>query len=641
MKIVIVGGGAGGASVAARVRRLDEFAEIILIDKSQSISQATCGIPYHVGDVIKDRDRMVVVEAEAFAELLNIDVRVSTEVIDIDAQDKLVTVLDHMTRHEEKIAYDKLVLSPGSVPIRPDIPGVDRPSVFSLNNLEAMDRVIRYINERACKSAVVIGGGFIGLEVAENLEGRGISTTIIEASNQVMTQLDFEMASLLHQHIRSKGVNLVLNDKVAAIGMDHVTLESGQTAQADLVILAVGARPSVSLAEKAGLRIGQSGGICVDQGLLSSAADIYVLGDAVESISHVSQSKTVVQLAGPAHKQAAVVAANLLGGDESCPAVRSTSIVKVFDITAATTGYSEKMLRAKNIDYQKSYSEVPAHASFYPESFPISIKLLFTPDTGTVLGAQIVGIKGVDKRIDLIASVMQFKGTVFDMAQMELAYAPPYSSAKDPINVAGMVAKNMLRDRSQVVFWDEVDSHIQDGAMLIDVRTPDEHDIHHVQGSVNIPLEKLRESLGGIPRDKKIILYCQQGKKSYFAWRILSQHGHEQVYSLSGGLRFYQSAVSEPLPQGIQNSKPQSIKHDTYEEDMAFIDAVGLSCPGPIMKLRKEIRAVARGNKIKVAASDPGFANDISVWCKKTGNILEACITKSAVTTVVIQKAAE
>lgn len=647
MKIVIVGGGAGGASVAARVRRLDEFAEIVLIDKSQSISQATCGIPYHIGDVIKDRDRMVVVEAEAFAELLNIDVHVRTEVIGIDAQKKFVTVLDHITRRKKKISYDKLVLSPGSVPILPNIPGVDRPSVFSLNNLEQMDRVMRYINEHACKRAVVIGGGFIGLEVADNLEGRGIKTSIIEASSQVMAPLDPEMAAFLHQHIRSKGVNLVLNDKVVEIGVDHVTLESGQTVQAELVILAVGARPSVALAEKTGLRVGQSGGICVDGGLLSSASDIYVLGDAVESIGHVSQSKTVVQLAGPAHKQAGVVAANLLGGDESCQAVRSTSIVKVFDMAAATTGYSEKQLRAKNIAYQKSYSEAPAHASFYPEAFPITIKLLFTPDTGTVLGAQIAGVKGVDKRIDVIASVMQFKGTIFDMAQMELAYAPPYSSAKDPVNVAGMVAKNMLRDHCRVVYWDELDSHVQDGAMLIDVRTPDEYDLHHLHGSVNIPLEKLRESLDGIPRDKTLILCCQQGKKSYFAWRILSQHGHEQVYSLSGGLRLYQTAFSEPSPQSNQTSKQahhtaaQNIKHSANEENIAFIDAVGLSCPGPIMKLKKEIRAVECGNKIRVSASDPGFANDISVWCKKTGNILEACVTNSAVTTVIIQKAAE
>ncbi len=643
MKIVIIGGGAGGASVAARVRRLDEFAEIILIDKSSTISQATCGIPYHVGEVIKDRDRMVVVEAESFAELLNIEVCTRTEVLDIEPQKKQLTVLEHKTGRKKKIGYDKLVLSPGSHPIYPDIAGVDRPSVFTLNNLEEMDRVMQFVNAHHCKNAVVIGGGFVGLETADNLEVRGIRTSLIEASPQVMAPLDPEMASFLHQHIRSHGVNLLLNNKVTAIESDHVMLESGEKIPAELVILAIGARPSVTLANKAGLKTGQLGGVCVNSGLLTSANDIYALGDAIESLDHIYRNKAVVQLAGPAHKQAGVVATNLLGGHDSYQSVQATSIVKVFDLTVATTGYSEKQLRAQNIVYQKSYSDVPAHASFYPESFPITIKLLFSPKTGTVLGAQVVGVRGVDKRIDVIAAVMQFKGTVFDMAQMELAYAPPYSSAKDPINVAGMVARNMLRDNYQVVYWDEVDFHIRDGAQLIDVRSPDEFDLNPVPGSINIPLERLRSSLKDIPKDRKIIFCCQQGKKSYFAWRILSQHGYQEVYSLSGGLKLYFTATQEPLAQPSRQAQPteQETRHEhaAVEAAMTFIDAVGLSCPGPIMKIKKEIRTVILGNKIKVAASDPGFANDISVWCRKTGNILETCDTRNAVTTVIIQKA--
>lgn len=645
MKIVIIGGGAGGASVAARVRRLDEFAEIILIDKSQNISQATCGIPYHIGEVIKDRDRMVVLETETFAEILNVDVRIRTEVMDIDPQKKQITVLDHNTRKKKKITYDKLVLSPGSAPSYPDIPGIDSKFVFTLNDLEEMDRVIRYIDEHNCKRASIIGGGFIGIEIADNLEARGIKTSLIEASAQVMAPFDPEMASFLHQHIQSHGVKLVLNDKVTGIETDHVVLESGTRLQTDLVILALGTRPSVSLAEKAGLNIGQLGGVCVNGGLMSSASDIYVLGDAIECTDHMYQNKAIIQLAGPAHKQASVVAANLLGNHESYQSVQATSIIKVFDMTAATTGYSEKQLRAQNIAYQKSYSEVMAHASFYPESFPIITKLLFSPNSGTVLGAQIVGIKGVDKRIDVIASVIQFKGTVLDMAHMELAYAPPYSSAKDPINVAGMVAKNMLRDNYQVVFWDEVDFHIQDGAMLIDVRTADEYDISHVEGATNIPLEQLRSSLGKIPKDKKVILCCQQGKKSYFAWRILSQNGYQHTYSLSGGLKLYLSATCEsPMQTSHSDKMAQDLtgqvkEHITSNENITFIDAVGLSCPGPIMKIRKEIRTVGQGNKINVTASDPGFAKDIAIWCNKTGNVLEECDTRNAVTTVVIMKA--
>ena len=645
MKIVIIGGGAGGASVAARLRRLDEFAEIILIDKSSTISQATCGIPYHVGDVIKDRDRMVVVEAASFAQLLNIEVCTRNEVLDIEPLKKQLNVLDHNTRRKKKISYDKLVLSPGSYPVQPDIPGIKRSSVFTLNNLEEMDRVTQYIKEHQCKNAVVIGGGFIGLETADNLNALGISTALIEASSQVMAPLDPEMASFLHEHIQSHGLKLVLNDGVSAIEADHIVLDSGKTVQADLVILAIGARPSTVLANKAGLKIGQSGGIQVNHGLLSSVNDIYVLGDAIESVDQIYKNKAVIQLAGPAHKQATVVSANLLGGHESYRSMQATSIVKVFDMTAATTGYSEKHLRAKNIAYQKSYSDVPAHASFYPESFPITIKLLFTPNSGKVLGAQIIGVRGVDKRIDVIASVIQFKGTIFDMAQMELAYAPPYSSAKDPINIAGMVARNMLRDGYQVVFWDEVDFHIQDGAMLLDVRTEDEYELNHIEGSINIPLEKLRGSLDKIPRDKHVILCCQQGKKSYFAWRILNQHTFEHVYSLSGGLKVYLSANRALQPQThVQTKATPTSDKDLAEsgstpDNIIFIDAVGLSCPGPIMKLKKEIRTVDQGRKLKVSASDPGFATDISVWCKKTGNILEECQINNAVTTVVIQKA--
>ena len=645
MNIVIIGGGAGGASVAARLRRLDEFSHITLIDKSDSISQATCGIPYHIGQVIKDRDRMVVVEAESFAELLNIDVQLRTEVIDIDPQKKCVTVINHCNKCKKKIDYDKLVMSPGASPIYPDIPGVNLPFVFTLNNLEQMDRVTQYIDKHLCKHAVIIGGGFIGLEAADNLQIRGIKTSLLEASSQIMAPLDPEMTAFIQQHMQAKGVNLHLNSRLMEIKSDHVLLENGDAIATDLVILAIGSIPQTGLAEKAGLRIGQSGGVFVNHGLLSSVNDIYVLGDAVESVDKIYQNKAVIQLAGPAHKQAAVVSANLLGGHESYHTTQATSIVKVFDMTAATTGYSEKHLRAKNIAYKKSYSDVPAHASFYPESFPITIKLLFTPNSGKVLGAQIVGVRGVDKRIDVIASVIQFKGTIFDMAEMELAYAPPYSSAKDPINIAGMVARNMLRDGYQVVYWDELDFHIQDGAQIIDVRTEDEYELNHMEGAINIPLEQLRDSLDKIPKEKKLILCCQQGKKSYFAWRILSQHSYQHVYSLSGGLKIYFTASRQPLALNIVQAQSatspasNNSEQDSIEDNIIYIDAVGLSCPGPIMKLNKEIRCIERGRKLKLTASDPGFVNDINVWCKKTGHVLEACDTSNAVTTVVIQKA--
>lgn len=641
MNIVIIGGGAGGASTAARLRRLDEFANITLIDKSDSISQATCGIPYHIGQVIKDRDRMVVVEAESFAELLNIDICLNTEVIDIDPTKKSLTVVDHLNKRKRKISYDKLVMSPGTSPVYPDISGLEQPFVFTLNNLQQMDRVNQYITDNNCQQAVIIGGGFIGLEVADNLDMRGIRTTLVEASSQIMSSLDSEIASFIHEHMQQRGVNLLLNSSVTDIEANKVIINHKQSYEADLIILALGAKPQTGLAEKAGLRIGQSGGIHVNQGLMSSVSDIYVLGDAVESVDKIYHNKAVIQLAGPAHKQASVVSANLLGGHESYHSMQATSIVKVFDMTVASTGFSEKQLRKQNIRYIKSYTDVPAHASFYPESFPITIKLLFSPHTGTVLGAQIVGVRGVDKRIDVIASVIQFKGTVFDMAEMELAYAPPFSSAKDPINIAGMVARNMLQDGYQVVYWDTLDFHIQDGATIVDVRTQEEFELNHIEGAINIPLESLRQSINEIDVNNKTIICCQQGKKSYFAWRILSQHGFKHAYSLSGGLKVYFSATQQAKLESINSERP-TLPVDNPDIDtskLIIIDAVGLSCPGPIMKLNKEIRSARDGYKIKVSASDPGFANDIHVWCKKTGHRLENCDTRNAITTVIINKA--
>lgn len=654
MKICIIGGGAGGASVAARTRRLDEFAEIILFEKSDTISQATCGIPYHIGNVITERSRLVVVEQEQFKKLLNVDVRTNTEVMAIDRKLKRITVKEIETGHLYQEHYDKLVLSTGSKTAAPKIDGVDRPHVFSLHNLSDLDALKTFIKKQDCRNAAVIGAGFIGLEVADNLHALGLNTSIVEASDQVMQGLDYEMAALVQQHIYAKQINLILNDSVDKIDDDSLTLASGHRLKAELVIISVGVKPAIKLAEICDLEIGSLGGITVNRGMQTSGQDIYALGDSVEVDDGYDGEKMLVQLAGPTHKQASVVASNLTGGNATYRPVIATSIAKIFDLTVASTGYSEKKLKKKGIAYKKSYTDVPAHASYYPGAFPIMIKLLFAVDTGHILGAQAIGSKGVDKRLDLIASAMQFGGTVQDLAEMELAYAPPYSSAKDPVNIAGMVANNIIEQNHEVVYWDEVESLLHEDVLFLDVSTKEEHAINAIADSINIPLEELRERLSEIPRDKKITIYCQQGKKSYFASRILRQNGYSSIHNLSGGAKLYHGVMQQRNMlqiSGKQQSDFKDMHHDTKDaantqptdnrnntEVRLNIDATGLSCPGPILRLSKGIKSINGGDFLLIKASDSSFYRDVDSWCRKTGNLLHERQMENAMVTALIQK---
>lgn len=642
MKLIIIGGGAGGASVAARVRRLNEAAEIILVDKAEEISQATCGIPYHIGAIIKDRERMVVVEPETFSDILNVNVRTCSEVISIDKQRKEITIKDTLTKKIYIETYDKLVLSPGSRPIYPDIPGIKQNNIFCLYNLDDMDNVTRFLSQNVCQDAVIIGGGFIGLEIAENLQAIGMATSIVEASKQVMPPLDPEMVAIIHRHLINKNVNLLLNEKVESINKNIVCLSSKKEIHADIIIVAIGAVPQIDLAIKSGLKIGPLGGVWVNEGLLTSDNNIYALGDAVEIDEHLHNSKTIVQLAGPTHKQASIVAENIVARHKNYNSVQSTSIVKIFDYTVAITGYSEKKLKQHKINYQKSYTDTSAHASYYPKSFPLNMKLLFAPNTGTLLGAQVIGITGVDKRIDVLSTVIQFEKTIFDLAEMELSYAPPFSSAKDPINIAGMVARNIIKEDFEVIFWDEIDSCLMHGALLVDVRTKDEYDLFHIDGALNIPLESIRNNLDLLPKNKQIVLCCEQGKKSYFAYQIMRQNGYKKILSLSGGLKIYR--LGKNKSGVIEDIKVKKIKNDEFMSlinsnvNMTTIDAVGLSCPGPILKLSKNIKKIRVGDQLTVYASDISFEGDIVTWCNKTGNILHLCTSKDGLTTAIIQK---
>ena len=544
MKIVIVGGVAGGASAATRLRRLDENAQIVLFERGEHISYANCGLPYYIGGTIKEREALLVQTPRAMKDKFNIDVRVQSEVTAIDRKNKTVSVTDLRTGKRYDESYDKLILSPGAAPVRPPIPGIEQKGIFSLRTVPDTDAIKEAVDKGKPSEALVVGGGFIGLEMAENLHSRGIKVTIVEAADQVMAPIDYEMACIVHRHILSKGLKLYLKDGVKAFRKEgkrvKVELQSGKLLAADMVILAIGVRPDVSLAKDAGLEIGERRGIKVNSYLQTSDPDIYAVGDAIEVKDFVNGSDTVIPLAGPANKQGRIAANNIYGAGEQYHGTQGTSVVKVFDLTVAATGNSEKTLKRMGMDYRKSYTESDSHAGYYPGASPLNIKLLFAPD-GKVLGAQAVGYEGVDKRIDVLASAIRFGRTVYDLEELELAYAPPYSSAKDPVNMAGYVAANCLKGDMEIIHWDQVDQLDRDKVFILDVRPPEETSTGSIEGAVNIPLNDLRARIDEVPRDKEIIVYCKVGLRAYIAYRMLVQKGFRNVKNLSGGYQLYQA----------------------------------------------------------------------------------------------------
>ena len=544
MKIVIVGGVAGGASAATRLRRLDENAQIVLFERGEHISYANCGLPYYIGGTIKEREALLVQTPRAMKDKFNIDVRVQSEVTAIDRKSKTVSVTDLRTGKRYDESYDKLILSPGAAPVRPPIPGIEQEGIFTLRTVPDTDAIKEAVDKGKPSEALVVGGGFIGLEMAENLHSRGIKVTIVEAADQVMAPIDYEMACIVHRHILSKGLKLYLKDGVKAFHKEgkrvKVELQSGKLLAADMVNLAICLRPDVSLAKDAGLEIGERRGIKVNSYLQTSDPDIYAVGDAIEVKDFVNGSDTVIPLAGPANKQGRIAANNIYGAGEQYHGTQGTSVVKVFDLTVAATGNSEKTLKRMGMDYRKSYTESDSHAGYYPGASPLNIKLLFAPD-GKVLGAQAVGYEGVDKRIDVLASAIRFGRTVYDLEELELAYAPPYSSAKDPVNMAGYVAANCLKGDMEIIHWDQVDQLDRDKVFILDVRPPEETSTGSIEGAVNIPLNDLRARIDEVPRDKEIVVYCKVGLRAYIAYRMLVQKGFRNVKNLSGGYQLYQA----------------------------------------------------------------------------------------------------
>lgn len=549
MKHIIVGGVAGGATAAARIRRISETDEIILFEKGEYISYANCGLPYYIGGTIADRDRLFVQTPQSFGRRFNVDVRVNSEVVSLDPVAKTVKVQapDGSTYSE---SYDRLLLSPGSVPFRPALPGIDLPGIFTLRNVSDTDAIKSYISEHDVKRAVVIGGGFIGLEMAENLSDAGAKVTVVEMADQVMAPIDYSMASIVHSHLACKGVCLHLSTAVTAFEKNgdsiDIILGSGEKVMADIVILSIGVRPANSLALQAGIETGVRGGIKVDEYLRTSIPDIYAVGDVIEFPHPVDGKPWMNYLAGPANRQARIVADNMVMGDM----VRyegsiGTSIAKVFDLTVASTGIAAKRLKQEGIAYRSVTIHPLSHAGYYPGATPMSIKVVFAPDSGKLLGAQIVGHDGVDKRIDQFARVIKSGGTVSDLTLTEQAYAPPYSSAKDSVAMAGYVAENVLSGRMEPIYWRELRDADLSKISLIDVRTPGEFAEGHIQGAVNIPLDDLRESLDRIPADKPIVLYCGVGLRGYLASNILRQRGYSDVRNLIGGIKTYRYATAD------------------------------------------------------------------------------------------------
>ncbi|MDM8516140.1 FAD-dependent oxidoreductase [Desulfobacterales bacterium HSG16] len=538
-KIVIVGGVAGGATAAARARRLDEQAEIVIFERGEHISFANCGLPYYIGGTIKKRDNLLVTTAEDFTNRYRIDIRSSCEVLSIHRTEKKVEFKNLLTGTTDTESYDKLILSPGAEPIRPPLPGIDSKQIFNLRNIPDTDRIKEYVDQKKPDRAVIVGGGFIGLEMVENLATKGIETIIIEKMNQVMAPLDYEMASLIHEHLWMKQVDCKLDSAVSsfkeAADKIVVTTDRGEEIECDLVILSIGVRPENTLARESGLEIGKSGGIKVDSSMKTSDPDIYAVGDAVEVMDYITQRPVVMPLAGPANKQGRIAADNALGRKTLFPGTLGTSIVKIFDLSVASTGASEKVLKSANTPYEVSYTHAASNATYYPGAVMLAFKLIFSPGSGRILGAQIVGEKGVDKRIDVIATAIRGNMTVFDLEELELAYAPPYSSAKDPVNIAGYVGANILKGDMNILNWDELENIDQNRYRLIDLREDIELKLTGtINEAIHIPLDTLRDRLSELDKDIHYLTFCAVGLRAYIAHRILVQNGFKST-NMSGG----------------------------------------------------------------------------------------------------------
>lgn len=634
-KVIVVGGVAGGASTAARLRRLEENVDIIMIEKGEYISFANCGLPYYIGEVITEREKLIVQTVEAMSNKFNIDIRNLSEVIKIDKENKKITVKNHKTGETYDESYDVLVLSPGARPIKPLINGIkDCNNLFTLRNIPDTDKIKAYVDKDTTKKAIVIGGGFIGIEMAENLIERGIDVTIVEASSQVMAPLDIEMVSTIHEHLIDNGINLILDDGVNEFKNNGkiVVLNSGKEIETDLIILSIGVSPETSIAKDAGLKVNERGAIVVDEYMKTSDENIYALGDAVEILDFVNKKPTMIPLAWPANRQGRLVADNICGKNIKYKGTLGSSVAKIFDYTVATTGNNEKTLKRLGIDYEVVHIHPNSSAGYYPGAFPIAYKMIFNKKTGKIYGAQGVGIAGVEKRIDILATAIKANLTVFDLQDIEPCYAPPYNSAKDPVNMLGYYASNIIEGDIKTIQYHEVDEVLDRGDIVLDVRDEFELATGMIEGSINIPLGSLRKRISELPKDKNIYITCQVGLRGYIACRILTQRGYK-CFNIDGGIKTYLSIKRAKKSIKSQNNNAKfrennqlineevAVMNENIKADIK-LDACGLQCPGPIRRVFEEVSNMEIGDIIEVKASDVAFSKDIKAWCEATGNSL-------------------
>ena len=635
-KVLIVGGVAGGASTATRLRRLDENLEIIIFEKGEYVSFANCGLPYHIGEVIENRESLLVQTPESLKARFNLDVRVNSEVIEVNGEDKKVKVkTKNGEEYEEN--FDFLVLSPGAKPLFPSIKGIESNKIFTLRNINDMDKIKAEIKNSNIKKATVVGGGYVGVETAENLKHLGIDTTLIEAAPHILTTFDSEISNVLEFELVNNGLKLMTSEKVVefqeAKNEIIIKLESGKTVTTDIVILSIGVSPDTKFLQNSGINLGEKGNILVNENLETNLKGVYALGDSILVKNYLTNQDVAIPLAGPANRQGRIVAENIVGRNEKYKGSLGTAIVKIFELTAASTGLNERTLKQLNIPYEKIYLHPNNHAAYYPGASPISIKALYNKENKQILGAQALGVSGVDKFIDVIATSIKFKATIDDLSELELAYAPPFLSAKSPANMLGFIGQNIEDGLLEQVFMEDLKNYNEKENIILDVREELELIGGKFDNSINIPLSELRKRYNDLPKDKEIWTYCAVGLRGYIASRFLSQKGYK-VKNLAGGIKSKEKVILKAKEE--ENVNKENNSNIGKEED--YLDLSGLSCPGPLVKIKEKIDKLQENEELKVKVSDPGFYNDIQAWSKITKNTLLSLNKKDGLTYATLQK---
>lgn len=635
-KVLIVGGVAGGASTATRLRRLDESLEIIIFEKGEYVSFANCGLPYHIGDVIQNRESLLVQTPESLKARFNLDVRVNSEVIEVNGGDKKVKV---KTKNGEKYEenFDFLVLAPGAKPLFPPIKGIENKKIFTLRNINDMDKIKAEIKNNGVKKTVVVGGGYVGIETAENLKHLGIDVTLIEAAPHILAPFDSEISNILEYELVNNGIELMASEKVVEFQEDAnkiiIKLESGKSVTTDMVILSIGVSPDTKFLQGSGINLGERGHILVNENLETNIDGVYALGDSILVKNYITNQNVGIPLAGPANRQGRIVAGNIVGRNEKYKGSLGTAIIKIFELTGASTGLNERSLKQLNITYEKIYLHPNNHAAYYPGASPISIKALYNEENKQILGAQAVGISGVDKFIDVMATSIKFKATIDDLAELELAYAPPFLSAKSPANMVGFIGQNIEDDLLEQVFMEDLKKYDEKKTIILDIREELELIGGKFDNSINIPLSELRKRYTELPKDKEIWTYCAVGLRGYIATRFLSQKGY-RVKNLAGGIKSEEKVIVNTQKESSLTKEGNS----NIEKEEDYLDLSGLSCPGPLVKIKEKIDKLGEDEKLKVKVSDPGFYNDIQAWSKVTKNSLLSLDKKDGLTYATLQK---